>query len=85
VRVIVEDIEDFLQKIDRIAARTGTHIILFDATKMAGKAHVVSALRHAFRSLENGTMISARVEMEALLYAAGSRQIVEGIRFGIAM
>ncbi|MDH7509900.1 MAG: KEOPS complex subunit Cgi121 [Methanolinea sp.] len=83
VRVTIDDLEGFLQKINGIAARAGTHIILFDAGSMAGSAHAMSALRHAFRALENGTMISARVEVEALLYAAGSRQIVEGTRFGV--
>lgn len=83
VRVTIDDLEEFLHKINGIAARAGTHVIIFDAGRMAGLAHVISALRHAFRALENGTMISARVEMEALLYAAGSRQIVEGTRFGV--
>jgi len=77
---MIEDLEGFLQKINRITARAGTHIILFDASRMAGKAHATSALHHAFRSLENDTMISSSVEVEALLYAAGSRQIVEGIQ-----
>ncbi len=83
MRVTIEDLGGFLQRINCIAARAGTHIILFDASRMAGKAHVMAALHHAFRSLENDTMISARVEVEALLYAAGSRQIVEGIQFGV--
>jgi len=83
VRVTIDDLDGFLQKINGIAARAGTHIIIFDAGRMAGIAHVMSALRHAFRARDNGTMISARVEMEALLYAAGSRQIVEGTRFGV--
>jgi len=83
VKVTIDDLDEFLQKINGIAARAGTHIIIFDAGRMAGIAHAMSALRHAFRARDNGTMISARVEMEALLYAAGSRQIVEGTRFGV--
>jgi len=83
VRVRIDDREGFLRRVNDIAARTGTHVILFDAERMAGKSHARSALCHAFRSLENGTMISSKVEMEALLYAAGSRQIVEAVRFGI--
>ncbi|MDI9633341.1 MAG: KEOPS complex subunit Cgi121 [Methanolinea sp.] len=83
VRVLVRDVGEFLDAVGEIANRTGTHIVFFDADKVAGRAHVESALRHAFRARETGSMISSRVEVEALLYAAGTRQIVEAVRFGL--
>ncbi|HOT04293.1 MAG TPA: KEOPS complex subunit Cgi121 [Methanolinea sp.] len=83
VRIAMRDLEGFLQKIHGISSRRGTHVIFFNAEHMAGRAHAESALRHAFRALEQETMISNRVEMEALLYAAGSRQIVQGMKFGL--
>lgn len=83
VRLIVHDLGECLKKIHGVSSRTGTHVIFFNARHMAGRAHAESALRHAFRALEQGTMISSRVEMEALLYAAGSRQIVQAMKFGL--
>lgn len=83
VRVHIEDLDDFLWAIREIATHRNTHIVLFNARHMAGRAHVESALRHAFRAREQGAMISSRVEMDALLYAAGSRQIVHAMSFGV--
>ncbi len=83
VRLTVHELEEFLQKIHGISSRTGIHVIFFNAQHMAGRAHAESALCHAFRSFDQETMISSRVEMEALLYAAGSRQIVQAMKFGL--
>jgi KEOPS complex subunit Cgi121 len=83
VIVEVSDPAAFLETIRLIGTRWGTHLIFFNADLMAGKAHALSALFHAFRANEEGCMISSRVEMEALLYAAGSRQCQTGMRFGL--
>jgi KEOPS complex subunit Cgi121 len=66
-----------------VAGETGTKIVLFDADRMAGRAHVVSALAHAARSFEHGDPIARTFEMEALLYAAGTRQTRIGRTFGL--
>jgi KEOPS complex subunit Cgi121 len=73
----------FLANIRNIALNHGCNIIFFNADNMAGLAHVEAALRHAFRAAEEETCISRSVEMEALLYAAGSRQCGSAIRFGL--
>jgi len=83
VRMCIHDLEGFLKRIQDISRRNDAHVILFNAMNMAGKAHTESALHHAFRALDQGSMISSRVEVESLLYAAGSRQIVHGTRFGV--
>jgi len=83
VRINIKNLDLFLYRIREIAARRNIRIILFNAHYMAGKAHVESALFHAFRAQKEGAMISNRVEMEALLYASGSRQIVHGMAFGV--
>lgn len=83
VHINIDDPGLFLSRMREISDRWNTHIIFFDAGRMAGTSHVESALFHAFRSLKEGTMISSRVEMEALLYASGSRQIVHGMTFGV--
>jgi KEOPS complex subunit Cgi121 len=80
---LIQDPGVFLAEIRDIAARYDVHIILFNATNMAGMAHVRSALGHAFRSFDTGSAISNTVEMEAFLYASGSRQCQVGVRFGV--
>ncbi|KUK63373.1 MAG: Uncharacterized protein XD82_0357, partial [Methanoculleus marisnigri] len=73
----------FLREIRRVADECGTHIILFDADRLAGRDHVDAALRHAWRSWAGGEPIANSIEMEALLYAAGTRQCQVAASFGI--
>ncbi|MFA5294352.1 MAG: KEOPS complex subunit Cgi121 [Methanoregulaceae archaeon] len=82
-RITIHDRDAFLQLVRDLSQRQGVHIILFDADQMAGQAHAESAIAHAFRAFEQGHQISNSVEMEALLYAAGSRQCIQGARFGV--
>ena len=81
--VMIDEPDRFLKTVREIATKSGTRIILFDADKMAGPEHALSALRHAVRSCERGEMIARSLEMEALLYAAGSRQTRVGKTFGL--
>ena len=73
----------FLQKIRAIAESFDTHIICFNAGMLAGKRHARTALRHAVRSFHNGSIVSNTLEMEALLFAAGSRQCSVAALFGV--
>jgi KEOPS complex subunit Cgi121 len=82
-RTWIRDDQAFLKIIRDIAARYDVHIILFNASNMAGMAHARSALAHAFRAFSRGSAIANSVEMEAFLYASGSRQCQVGIRFGV--
>jgi len=79
----VEDNVGFLRKVREVADACGTHIILLDADRLAGREHVEAALRHARRSWAGGEPIANSFEMETLLYAAGSRQCQVGSSFGI--
>ena len=73
----------FLQKIRAIGESFDTHIICFNAGMLAGKRHARTALLHAVRSFHNGSMVSNTLEMEALLFAAGSRQCSVAALFGV--
>jgi KEOPS complex subunit Cgi121 len=79
----VSDQIAFLQKIRNIAELFDTHIICFNSGMLAGKRHARTALRHAVRSFHNGSMVSNTLEMEALLFAAGSRQCSVAALFGV--
>jgi len=81
--VTVDDPATLLATIRRIAEAYSTHIILFDRDRMAGRSHAAIAIAHAARAYKEGRMIARTFEMEALLYAAGSRQITVGRTFGI--
>ncbi|HQD26911.1 MULTISPECIES: KEOPS complex subunit Cgi121 [Methanoculleus] len=79
----IENKFKLLNEIRTIADECGTHIILFDADRLAGREHVRAALRHAWRSWNRGDPIANSIEMEALLYAAGTRQCHVASSFGI--
>jgi KEOPS complex subunit Cgi121 len=82
-RFFVDDELRILERLRTIADRFGVRIVIFNAEYMAGAAHVVTALEHAQRSFYDENPIANSFEMEALLFAAGSRQVVDAVRFGI--
>ncbi|HII98403.1 MAG TPA: hypothetical protein HA272_03875 [Methanoregula sp.] len=73
----------FLHQLRDIASDNDTHIICFNADILAGRVHAATAVRFASRAFDEGTNISNTLEMEALLYAAGSRQCNVAASFGI--
>jgi KEOPS complex subunit Cgi121 len=79
----ITDAVGFLREIRSIAQASSTAIICFDREKTAGRAHVQAALEHAYRACITDTAISNSFEMEALLYAAGTRQCAVATAFGV--
>lgn len=79
----IDDRDAFLHNIRTIAESFNTHIVCFNAGMLAGKRHAQVALHHAVRSFNNGSMVSNTLEMEALLFAAGSRQCSVAASFGV--
>ena len=79
----VADRDSFLHAVRTIASDNGTAVICFNADNLAGKRHAEIALRHALRSQKAGTLIANSFEMEALLYASGSRQCSVASSFGV--
>jgi KEOPS complex subunit Cgi121 len=80
---IVQDVPAVLSKLRTIAGQTRSRIVCFDAEKLAGRKHAQAALYHAQRSCSSGCAISNSFEMEALLYAAGTRQCSVAVSFGL--
>lgn len=81
-RCDIGDKTEFLGRIREIAQRNNLRIVCFNADMMAGRRHAEAAIRLAARSFGTGTCISNTLEMEALLYAAGSRQCHVAASFG---
>ena len=79
----VRDPARFLDRLRRLGDRCGTRIICLDADCLAGRAHAEVAIRAALRSVAGRNSIANTLEMEVLLYAAGSRQCSVATRFGI--
>jgi KEOPS complex subunit Cgi121 len=82
-RVTIDNRDAFLRMITAIARKYSTHIVCFDADKLAGQEHAEAALEQAHRSFYSERPISNSFEMEALLFAAGSRQCLVAVLFGI--
>ncbi len=74
VRFHVADNQGFLQKLREIGKENKCTLICFNRDTIAGRRHVETALRFACRSFNSDSPISRSIEVEALLYAAGTRQ-----------
>ena len=82
-RCEIQDKYAFLRDLREIAGQNNIHIICLNVDLTAGKVHAQSAVSHAIRSFQEGVTISRTVEMESLLFAAGSRQCSVASEFGI--
>lgn len=58
----------------------GIEVLVADATMVFGRAHVESAIQHALRAHDAGTMVAHSVSMEALRYLSAQRQVADAIR-----
>lgn len=82
-RCTIRDPAAFLQDLRAVAAVHDTRIICFNADMIAGRVHAAAAMALAVRAFEEGVTISNTLEMESLLFAAGSRQCTIAASFGI--
>ncbi|OPY37469.1 MAG: Regulatory protein Cgi121 [Methanoregula sp. PtaU1.Bin051] len=79
----ISDRNSFLDALRTVMRKHHATIICFNADNMAGRRHAESAVSHALRSFSKGAPIAKTLEVEALLYAAGTRQCTEAAIFGI--
>lgn len=77
------DPDQFLSVLRGMARDAGTTIVCFNTDNLAGRKHAESALRHAKRSWNSGSAVANSFEMEALLFASGSRQCSVASSFGV--
>jgi KEOPS complex subunit Cgi121 len=82
-RASIPNVENFLRELMVVASADHVRIVCLDADKMAGKGHVEAAVRHAIRAFSNCSNIADSLEMETLLYAAGTRQCSVGVKVGV--
>ena len=79
-RGAISDPEDAFRRAQAWAQRAGVEVCLADARAVFGADHLESAIRHARRAHETGTMTTHSLAMETLLYLSGRRQVAEAIR-----
>ena len=58
----------------------GIDVLLADAAVVFGRAHVESAIQHALRAHDAGTMVAHSVSMESLRYLSAQPQVADAIR-----
>ena len=79
----IPDMNGFLGVLRGIMRAHDVTIICFDADSMAGRRHAEVAVSRALRSFSEGAPIAKTLEMESLLYAAGTRQCADAGALGI--
>ncbi len=81
-RVFINDVNEFVKRLQEISAKYEISAQAFDAMKIAGRHHLELAVKKALNSVEGGRNISRDPSMEALLYASGRRHISKAIEMG---
>ncbi len=72
---LIKDIDRFLENIKELEDKNGVIIQVFDAELVYGRDHILSAVLHAIRAMEENRNTANSLNMEILLYASGERQL----------
>ena len=81
--VSIDNVEEFLHKLNKIIKEKNLTIQTLDADKIAGKEHIIFSVEKAINSFKTGTNIANDLSKEIMLYAAGTRQINKAVKLGI--
>ena len=79
----VDDLDAFLDRLDRVATAHDCTIQAFDARYVVSSAHLVRAVELADRAFGRGENVAHDRAVEILLYAAGRRQIDRALAMGV--
>ena len=71
----IENVEELLQKVRKVDGEHGTVSQLFDATRIAGKAHLVHASKLALIAQATKTNFASSLGIELMCWVAAERQI----------
>ncbi len=82
--VHVDDVDDFVARLDAIAVDTDTTIQAFDARYVVSRRHLERAVELADRAIDRGENVARDRAVEVLLYAAGRRQITDALELGVS-
>lgn len=80
----IEEIEETIKKIEKIDKKHETISQLFDASKIAGKKHLLHSSKLALEAIENNRSFADSPNIELTCWTAGLRQINKSLeRVGI--
>lgn len=83
-RAVVEDIDWVLQKLSSVDGKYNTVSQVFDASRIAGKGHLLHAARLALMAHSAGERFASSLAVELVCWTAGLRQIDKALeRVGI--
>ena len=71
----IDDQNIFIKRVQRFADEQELILQVFNAEKIYGKTHLLSAVHHALRSEKEKRMTTKSIEMELFLYASSERQL----------
>ena len=71
----IKDVDSFLKIISNFSKEENILVQAFDANVIFGKNHILSAVDHAKRAVNQNTNTTNSLEMEILLYTSGERQL----------
>lgn len=71
----IKDVDKFLKQVGSFAQKNNIIIQTFNADLIYGKNHIISAVEHAIRAMDQKTNTTNSLGMEILLYASGERQL----------
>lgn len=80
----VDDLDAFLDRLNRITADHGVTVQAFDARYVVGRTHLERAVELADRAMAREENVARDRGMEILLYAAGRRQIDDALEMGVS-
>ena len=74
-RMTVDDVDELLEELARIDSKRGTVSQIFDASRIAGKEHLLHAARLALIAQATGKNFASSLNIELACWVAGERQI----------
>lgn len=80
----IDDLDPFLDELDRIGGEFECTVQAFDARYVAGPAQLERAVALADRAIGRDEAIARERSVEVLLYAAGRRQINRAFEIGVS-
>ena len=83
-RADIDDVGQFVARLDAIGDEYGMTIQAFDARYVVDREHLERAVALASRARERGDTIADDFGVEILLYAAGRRQINRALAMGVS-
>ncbi|MDY6765635.1 MAG: KEOPS complex subunit Cgi121 [Halobacteria archaeon] len=79
----IDDVDSFLNRVNKIEERHETTIQGFDPRYLASERHLEEAYKKARRAFENGDNVARDFGIELMLYVAGTRQIERATEVGL--